>query len=227
LPDHNLIYISQVFDTIAWNDQIEIMKLNNIGDTIWTQKIIGVNSIQSEDIVQCSDGGYVVSGWTYDYVSNAGDLLLVKTDSLGITEWTRTFSHNYNDFGYSVKQTPDNGFIIAGLTNDVVTNWESNIYLIKTDSMGNVIQVSTPEIKNSKNVFSIFPNPTSGNFEVCISNAGENRVEVFDIFGRKISAVLLASDNKISGDLSNQPAGIYFVEIISGEKIFRKKIIKS
>lgn len=43
------------------------------------------------------------------------DVSLVKIDGTGTLLWEKSFGGNSNDYGFRIKQTPDNGFLIAGL----------------------------------------------------------------------------------------------------------------
>ena len=57
-------------------------------------------------------------------------------------EWSKTFGGSKGDQGYSVQQTADGGFIIAGQTESFGAG-ESGVYLIKTDTSGNEIWSKT------------------------------------------------------------------------------------
>jgi len=81
---------------------------------------------------QTSDGGYIVAGTFGSYGVGSLDVYLVRTDSLGDTLWTRTYRDSTLDEGWSVQQTLDEGYIVAGTTEDV----DSDVYLLKVDSDG-------------------------------------------------------------------------------------------
>ena len=67
---------------------------------------------------------------------------------------------------------------------------------------------------------SIFPNPSSGIFQI-ESNQEINQIEVFNITGQ-----VILSFNSNTIDLSNQPSGIYLIEIKTTDAVFVNKLVK-
>ncbi len=100
----------------AGSCDVYLMKTDPLGDTLWTRTYGGADEDCGISVAQTSDGGYIVSGYTYSYGAGSGDVYLVKTDSLGDTLWTKTHGGNYPDYGLSVIRTPDEGYIITGFT---------------------------------------------------------------------------------------------------------------
>jgi hypothetical protein len=111
-------------------------------DTLWT-KTYGWSHIDAGySIDQTTDGGYIVFGHTFVIQKDAYDFLLIKTDSLGDTLWTRTYGGDEWDFGTSGQQTTDNGYIVAGFTESYGIG-ESDFWLLKTDSLGDTLWTKT------------------------------------------------------------------------------------
>jgi hypothetical protein len=116
---------------ISGHDYYEayLMKIDQSGDTLWTNKY-GNGVLYSAH--QTADSGYIATGM----LSFVDLLFLVKTDSDGDTIWTRTYQHGEVNYGRSVRQTPDGGYVIAGYTGSYN---DADAYIIRTDSAGDTI----------------------------------------------------------------------------------------
>ena len=112
-----------------------LIKTNSIGDIVWSKTYGGVLDDFGYSVQQTTDNGYIVTGWTQNFGIGGTDLYLIKTDVNGDTLWTRTFRGTSGDYGRSVKQTNDGGYIVAGYTNSFGAGG-NDIYLLKTDSNG-------------------------------------------------------------------------------------------
>jgi len=121
---------------------VYLIKTDIIGDTTWTKTYGGDNYDCGYSVQQTSDGGYIIAGWTGSYGSGLEDVYLIKTDSAGDTIWSRTFGGDRYDYGYSVKCTSDGGYIIAGQTQSFGEGG-FDVYLIKTDSIGDTLWTRT------------------------------------------------------------------------------------
>jgi hypothetical protein len=71
-------------------------------------------------------------------------------------------------------------------------------------------------------IFSIFPNPSSGEFTL-VTDGKVNIIEVYDLLGTKINQVHPTSEAVII-DLAGQPSGVYFVRVHCQDKMITKKI---
>ncbi|HEY9115731.1 MAG TPA: T9SS type A sorting domain-containing protein [Bacteroidales bacterium] len=108
-----------------------------IPDTLWTKTYGGVQAEDGYSVQQTSDGGFIITGFTYSYGAGAIDIYLIKTNADGDTLWTKTYGTFAVDEGRSVQQTSDGGFVITG------TVWAQSkgkqVWLIKTDANGDSI----------------------------------------------------------------------------------------
>jgi len=111
-----------------------IVKLDSLGNEEWNKYYLNTSSGRS--IIKYNSG-YLIAGNTYDYDNESYDLSVTRTDSLGNEIWTKYFGSVLNEEAFSVLDL-DNFIYIAGYT-ESFGNGGKDIYLIKSDSLGNEI----------------------------------------------------------------------------------------
>ena len=112
-----------------------LLKINSTGSIQWT-KYYDYNGTDDAGIsvVQTNDGGYAIVGFTQPS-NGTQDVYLVKTDSNGDLQWSKTYGLNGNDCGMSIVKNNDGGYTIAGYSQDPDTG-DYSYLLFKTDSQG-------------------------------------------------------------------------------------------
>jgi regulation of enolase protein 1 (concanavalin A-like superfamily) len=121
----------------AGKSDVYLIKTDPNGNLLWQKTFGGSSEDCGSSVQQTSDGGYIIAGATGSFGDPIGDVYLIKTDPNGNQEWQKTFGGSKWDYAYSVQQTSDGGFIIAGDTESFGARNEPNVYLIKTDPNGN------------------------------------------------------------------------------------------
>ena len=119
---------------------VYLLKIDENGNEIWSKTFGGSDDDVGRSVKQTTDGGYIITGVTQSFGNNS-DVYLIKTDGNGNELWTKIFGGSDDDFGSSVQQTTDGGYIITGVTHSFGSN--SEFYLIKTDGNGNEIWSKT------------------------------------------------------------------------------------
>lgn len=117
------------------------VKTDASGNVQWTKTYGGSGYDEAHAIIQTNDGGYALAGETDSYGGNV-QCWLVKTDSSGNAQWNRTYGGASWDKAYSLVQTDEGGYALAGYT------WSFgaggyDFWLIKTDRSGNVQYAQT------------------------------------------------------------------------------------
>ncbi len=109
-----------------------LIKTDSNGEMQWDKKYHGTDSDIGWSIRQTSDGNFIVLGLTKSG-RGSDDIWLFKIDNTGEMLWDNTFGGVGQNRGYSLRQTSDGGYIIAG---DTPKNSRMEALLIKTDSNG-------------------------------------------------------------------------------------------
>jgi len=119
------------------------IKTDNLGNMVWTRIFEAFDNDDALSVQQTTDGGYMLAGFCEsDALNNSFDhFYLIKTNSNGDTLWTKSYGGT-RDIGYSAQQTTDGGYIIAGTTTSFGDS-TGNVYLIKTDSIGDIVWSKT------------------------------------------------------------------------------------
>ena len=86
-------------------------------------------------LVQTFDGGITIAANTRSFGSGFSDCWLIRADSSGNIEWSRTYGGEDLDFGQSLVETLDGGFVLAGNTKSFGAGGY-DVWLIKTNSLG-------------------------------------------------------------------------------------------
>ncbi len=98
------------------NFNILLIKLDQFGRDEW-KKVIGENRMeQAFDMIQTSDGNFAICGYTNSVGSGKKDMYLVKVNKEGERMWDKTFGWEDNEEAFSLVETADGDFILAGYT---------------------------------------------------------------------------------------------------------------
>jgi hypothetical protein len=119
-----------------------LIKIDANGDTVWSRTYGAMQGSSGMLVQQTHDGGYVITGRTLLFGPGGPDVLLIRTDSIGDTLWTRTYGGAGDDGGSSVQQTTDGGYIIVANTSSFGAGGQV-AWLIKTDSTGDTLWTRT------------------------------------------------------------------------------------
>jgi hypothetical protein len=244
---------------------IFLIKTDASGNIIWAKTYGGTSRDEAYSVQQTSDGGYIVAGWTTSFGADLKDIFLIKTDANGNIQWAKTYGGTSRDEAYSVQQTSDGGYIVAGGTSSFGAGGD-NFFLIKTDANGNIgscsivrsvsptVNTFSPTVTTpSLSVSSVSPtvnsvsitvtSPTLTVSEPCplsisescqiasglitlykggikVSGSGEFEVKVYNVSGVMVKSI--KGKDEVKFELSR---GVYFVEVVSGDRVLREKVI--
>jgi hypothetical protein len=128
-----------------------LVKTDPLGNQEWNKTYRGIYQDYAASVIQTIDGGYALAGIKGSFndggyslavyrdliILGNADAWLIKTDSSGNEMWNETYGGLDDDGAFSIVQTVDGGYVLAGNTYSFSAGNNTDIWLIKTDSSGN------------------------------------------------------------------------------------------
>ena len=133
--DGGYIIVGSVGGSWLWD--LQVTKADANGDLVW-QKSFGKSDgpDHGSDIIQTSDGGYIVLGGTTTYGQGSADLWLIKLAADGTEQWNKTIGGETYDEPKSFTKAVDGGYVIVGVTDAV--DGMGDLWVVKTNDAGDV-----------------------------------------------------------------------------------------
>jgi hypothetical protein len=104
----------------------------------WEKAYGGTGDEEGKCIVNASDGGYLLGGYTTSFGAGNKDFWIVKVSASGDSEWNKTYGGTSDDVCTSIIPDVDGGYLLGGYTFSFGAGTK-DIWLIKTDSTGNAL----------------------------------------------------------------------------------------
>lgn len=227
-----------------------IVKVDDNGYIQWQNTIGGTNADYLYSVRQTIDGGYILGGKSSSDTSGdktenschgydaSYDYWILKTDSLGNILWQKTIGGSADEELYSVLQTTDGGFILAGLSpSDSSCDKSENckgwgdywVVKLKTDS----IATSSLPLIQFTNGIAIYPNPLvrTSILSFSLQKNSEVNIELLDLSGIKSKTLfnenLDAGNHQLELNCAQLPAGIYLLKVkVNNEPWVEKVVVK-
>jgi hypothetical protein len=136
--------VDQQQTSTSYTSSVLLLKLDSTGNTQFARTYLPSGSISDLNIAgaqQTSDGGYAFAGYYFQNTIYDERAWMVKTDASGNVQWNKIYGPDvqYSDrYFHSFQQTSDGGFIAAGSTNEFNNSGGNSLWLVKTDSNGNI-----------------------------------------------------------------------------------------
>jgi len=198
---------------------IFLIKTDANGDIIWAKTYGGTNVDLAISVQQTTDGGYIVVGYTYSFSAGENDIFLIKTDANG----------NIGSCGIVGNASPT-----VTTPSPTVTTPSVSVYSVSPTITSPSPTVTSPTLSSSQVCVLSFDDnvgisescqlvsgiitPYKGGIKV--SGSGEFEVKVYNVSGGVVKSA--RGKNEVKIELSR---GVYFVEVVSGGKVIREKVV--
>jgi hypothetical protein len=114
-----------------------VLKLDGSGNIQWQKTYGGTKNDMARAARQTVDGGYVVVGYTKTIGAGDWDVWVLKLDGSGNPQWQKTYGGEASDLAYSIWETADGGWVVAGGTESHGAG-SSDAWVLKLDLNGAV-----------------------------------------------------------------------------------------
>jgi hypothetical protein len=209
----------------AGEGDLYLMKAGHDGLFSW-EKHYGKTGLDiGYDIGTTSDENYILTGISAWYGEELQTVYLLKITDEGDTLWTSDIGDYPRNYGYSVEETEDNGYVICGNTNALGAG-EYDVLLVKTDENGGIITGSSESYAKEKSL-RIWPNPCKGSFRIKTAEP-ISAMDLTDLSGRVVyhdPAVLFSASCTYSFTVKNMTPGIYLVRLAGKDRILFARLI--
>ena len=216
---------------IPYSVDMFIVKYDSTGNIIWAKSAEGDFNDEGQSCSADANGNIFVTGSFYSSsitfgtttLTNVGgqggvDMFTVKYDSIGNVLWVKSAGVTSDDYGYGCSADANgNIFVTGSFTSSSITFGTTSLtnmgagyadmFIAKLEGSSTSITEINKEIE-----VAIFPNPTSGEFNVSSSKFKIQRVEIYNVYGEKIYSTTLNAPVETL-NLSDKPSGIYFLHL--------------
>ncbi len=138
-----------------YNNDFYFQKTDTDGNILWKVNYSDYNNQYAEQIIETSDGGYVLTGGTDNQNLSGTSPYFMKTNSAGVKLWSKTHTIANGLRGYTIETA--NGELVSCQTSITMNGWQ--IRILKMDNSGNLIwERIIGTLNNSEEAISLLEN---------------------------------------------------------------------
>jgi PKD repeat protein len=229
------------YDAVSYQD----MSVGNITSWNWTfeggdpatsteqNPVVTYNEAGSYDVeLEVSDGSNSATHFIEDYmvVLITPPAMLLPFDDVCDTDPSFMLTGGSPAGGVYSGTGVSNGYFdpaVAGLgTHTITYTYTASNGCENSAEQTLFVDECTGLEEAGENSFQVYPNPTSGEFEISFFSAGDASIQVFNILGMKVAQFISYGNGSIQQkvNIGNHENGIYFVYINTGSETWVKKI---
>jgi len=161
---------------------------------MWSQTYGGESADFIRSLIETSDRGYAIAGWTESYGEGEADFWLVKIDLNGNMQWNETYDAGYYEKAHTLIESSEGGYVIVGYIS--YSMFSNDFLLIKTDGNGNMQWNQTYGEKGDWNIAYALIKTTDGGYAIVGETLSSND---------KVDALLIKTDEQ--GIIPEFPTG--------------------
>ncbi|GAI13792.1 unnamed protein product, partial [marine sediment metagenome] len=122
----------------AGRGDVYVVKLDRRGYLVWSKTFGGSDYDEARSIIQTDDGSYAIAGFTVLEDTGDRNVWVIKIDKEGNKIWDKTLGGTSEDWAYSIIQTKDRGYMVAGWTSSMGAG-KTDVWIIKLNKRGDLV----------------------------------------------------------------------------------------
>lgn len=140
--DGNYVVLGNTESYGAGRFDFYLLKLDPNGNLIWSKTYGGQYDESASELVQTTDGGYIMCGNTKLSASGSRDAYIVRVDAQGNQLWAKNYGGAGGETASGILETSDGGYIFSGSTTSNGTD-DFQLWIVKIDANGNEVWSKT------------------------------------------------------------------------------------
>lgn len=145
----------------AGGKDVWVIVIDDTGDKNWGRVYGGNQDDVGYSIFKTFDAGFIICGYTESFDVKNKDIWIIRLDKYRDKRWTKKFGGEKDDVGYSILQTPDEDYIIAGYTESYGAGGK-DVWIIKLDKNGEKVWDKTFGYQYNDCAYTIQPTKDNG-----------------------------------------------------------------
>jgi len=159
--DGNYVVLGNTESYGAGRIDFYLLKLDPNGNLIWSKTYGGQYDESASEVLQTSDGGFIMCGNTKLSASGSRDAYIVRVDAQGNQLWAKNYGGAGGETASGIIETSDGGYIFSGSTTSNGTD-DFQLWIVKIDANGNEVWSKTHGGAEWEEAASISPTSDGG-----------------------------------------------------------------
>jgi len=161
----DIFIVGSTTQNLSASYQVYFLGLDQYGQIIGYNDYGGSDWDLGKGICLINDTTFALVGETFSHGNGQGDVFVLKVNQHGDTAWTKIYGESVEDFGASIKLTPDGGFIVAGATKSF-GNGSFDSYMLRLNAQGDSLWTKSVEHITDAEFMDVVVNPDTS-FTFC------------------------------------------------------------
>lgn len=180
-----------------------VIKLNQNGIEEWSKTFGGLNDDEFKSVIQTSDGGYALTGYTKSYLdTDSGDVWVFKLTNLGDSAWCKFYGGTKEDFGSQVIELQNQRILVSGGTKSFSLNHNFETIILDYHSLNGILNYSYVDVSTSDEYYNGIAQAINGNIAGAgvTTNPDFGKDGIIDIYNSIYNYVNFFSEGSIGED---------------------------